>query len=231
MAIKHLVAGVFLSASLSMASAAVAEYDAFSLSFDETTELQSPSFSFNGGGGSTGFGWSLPSSIKVISLGGFASETTFTLPSFTITAKPGWTLSGPLSSFLGNVVFNEVGLGAVTTMTATGQLSIDGGPTMAIGGVLSKTFTTDEPEINVRSGFFADTAETLHGGFQSLTVSSASLTLRAEGGNYASILSQPQNVLQFGIIAAPVPEPESWALLMAGLGLIGYAARRRSVRP
>lgn len=26
---------------------------------------------------------------------------------------------------------------------------------------------------------------------------------------------------------APVPEPESWAMLMAGLGLIGFAARRR----
>lgn len=28
-------------------------------------------------------------------------------------------------------------------------------------------------------------------------------------------------------VLAPVPEPESWALLMAGLGLIGLAARRR----
>jgi hypothetical protein len=27
---------------------------------------------------------------------------------------------------------------------------------------------------------------------------------------------------------APVPEPETWALLMAGLGLIGFAARRRA---
>lgn len=29
---------------------------------------------------------------------------------------------------------------------------------------------------------------------------------------------------------APVPEPESWAMLMAGLGLIGFAARRRQAR-
>ncbi|MFO1192278.1 MAG: PEP-CTERM sorting domain-containing protein [Rhodoferax sp.] len=228
MSIKQLVAGVFLSASLSMASAAVVQYDAFSLSFDETTQLGYPSFSTSGGGGSTGFGWSLPSSIKVISLGGGAVETTFTLPTFTITAKPGWTLSGPLSSFIGNVVFNEVGSGALTTMTATGQLSFDGGPSVPVGGALSKIVTTDETD--VRSGFFADTADTSHGGFQSLTVSAASLTLRAEGGVYASILAQPQNVLQFGIIAAPVPEPESWALLMAGLGLVGYAAHRRSAR-
>ena len=30
-----------------------------------------------------------------------------------------------------------------------------------------------------------------------------------------------------GNYTAPVPEPESWAMLMAGLGLIGFAARRR----
>lgn len=29
---------------------------------------------------------------------------------------------------------------------------------------------------------------------------------------------------------APVPEPESWAMLMAGLGLIGFAARRRHAK-
>lgn len=228
MAIKQLLAGVFLSASLSMASAAVVEYDAFSLSFDETTNLGYPSFSTSGGGGSTGFGWSLPSSLKVISLGGVEVEQTFLLPSFTITAMPGWTLSGPLSSFIGNVVFNEVGSGALTTMTATGQLSFDGGASVPVGGVLSKIVTTDETD--VRSGFFADSADSAHGSFQTLTVSDASLTLRAEGGVYASILAQPQNVLQFTITAAPVPEPESWALLMAGLGLIGCAARRRGSR-
>ena len=29
---------------------------------------------------------------------------------------------------------------------------------------------------------------------------------------------------------APVPEPESWAMLVAGLGLIGFAARRRRAK-
>jgi len=29
---------------------------------------------------------------------------------------------------------------------------------------------------------------------------------------------------------APVPEPESWAMLMAGLGLIGFAARKRQAK-
>lgn len=30
--------------------------------------------------------------------------------------------------------------------------------------------------------------------------------------------------------AVPVPEPETWAMLLAGLGLVGFAARRRTLR-
>jgi hypothetical protein len=66
------------------------------------------------------------------------------------------------------------------------------------------------------------------GSFESLEVIGGKLSLSVAGGIYASIISQPQNAMEFSFTAAPVPEPESWALLMAGLGLIGYAARRRS---
>jgi hypothetical protein len=29
---------------------------------------------------------------------------------------------------------------------------------------------------------------------------------------------------------APVPEPETWAMMLLGLGVVGYAARRRAAR-
>jgi hypothetical protein len=33
-----------------------------------------------------------------------------------------------------------------------------------------------------------------------------------------------------GVLAAPVPEPGEWAMMLAGLGLVGMIARRRSKR-
>jgi len=33
--------------------------------------------------------------------------------------------------------------------------------------------------------------------------------------------------VQYGAMATPVPEPENYALLLAGLGLMGFLARRR----
>lgn len=37
-----------------------------------------------------------------------------------------------------------------------------------------------------------------------------------------------QNKFSPGIVYAPVPEPETWAMLLAGLGLVGAAVRRRA---
>jgi hypothetical protein len=37
-----------------------------------------------------------------------------------------------------------------------------------------------------------------------------------------------QAILLSNVVAVPVPEPESWAMLLAGLGLISFAARRRT---
>lgn len=56
-----------------------------------------------------------------------------------------------------------------------------------------------------------------------------------DGSGYGGTLSTTTNVLATaaaneafrGIALAPVPEPESYALLLAGLGMVGFVARRR----
>lgn len=48
--------------------------------------------------------------------------------------------------------------------------------------------------------------------------------LPGEGGNYEDLVFTLSNA---AVVAAPVPEPETYALLLAGLGIVGWAARRR----
>jgi hypothetical protein len=62
------------------------------------------------------------------------------------------------------------------------------------------------------------------------------LSFVATGANTTLRFTNTQNpYLHFAIVdgvsavAAPVPEPETYALMLAGLGLVGFAARRRSI--
>ncbi len=57
------------------------------------------------------------------------------------------------------------------------------------------------------------------------TIKSGVLTFEfQQSGKYNSKL----NITPSSISIAPVPEPETWAMMAAGLGLIGFATRRRS---
>ncbi|MDO9008171.1 MAG: PEPxxWA-CTERM sorting domain-containing protein [Thiobacillus sp.] len=49
------------------------------------------------------------------------------------------------------------------------------------------------------------------------------VSLNANGG-----LTGVEGDSQFELVAGPVPEPETYAMLLAGLGLVGFAARRRA---
>jgi hypothetical protein len=46
--------------------------------------------------------------------------------------------------------------------------------------------------------------------------------------SYIRIYDTALNGAQVAALAAPVPEPETYALMLAGLGLVGFAARRRT---
>lgn len=220
-----LAAVLALAGATSANALTVANFGAYTLSYDETSSFTFVDFTFTGGGGSTGFGWNVDTSVNVISFGA-ATPASFTLPSFTITANPGWTLSGPVGGFLGNLVFNEVGAGAATGASASGMVSIDGGPAAVFGGPLTKVSTTTVP--GYTGGYYDGNDSVLVGSFSTFSFTGGSLALSAGGGTFSSILGQAQNELRYGLIATPVPEPETAALLLAGLLTLGSLARRRS---
>lgn len=49
------------------------------------------------------------------------------------------------------------------------------------------------------------------------------------GSQIATFTSRSINTISVNVIPDPVPEPETYAMLLAGLGLVGFAARRKRV--
>jgi hypothetical protein len=223
MNVKHLLVGLAgLVGVAANASAATADLGTFTLDYDDSTILGGLSFSFSSGGNVVGFGWNLPSSLAVA--GGAGTTQTFALPSFTVTAKAGNTLSGPASGFLGNLVFGEYS-GATTSASGSAMVSFDGGPAVTAGGALAKTTTTSLTGFN--GGYFSGTADAPIASFVTFAVTNASLTLSVDGPGFGSIISQPQNELKFSFLSTPVPVPAAVWLLASALGAMGTITRRR----
>lgn len=225
MNIRILAVGIMALASAASASAAMTSVsiDGYSLSYEDSSILGGMSSSFTSSGNSVGFSWSLPAAVNVVSVGTTESMA-FTLPDFTITANPGYNLSGPLAGFLGNLVYTEVG-GATTSVSATANVSVNGGAALPVGGNLARVETVSFA--GGSSGYYGSSTTVPAGSFNSFSVSNFVLTLNASGGSFASILAQPQNELKISFLAASVPESETYAMMLAGLGLIAAIARRR----
>ena len=226
MQIKMIAAAAALLMSGLASATTTFNAGAFSVTYDQTT----PSFGvitgwFGGPGGATGFEWSVDPSVNVTSVGGAPASATFAIPDFTLYANPGYALSGAITSSLGNIVYFQSGAGATTSITAAGNMSVNGGPVVALpAGALTQTPST--PSL----GFFSGSTTLPLGSFSTFAVTGASITLNASGGSFAAIGAQSQNKLKFEFTAQAVPEPETYALLLAGLGVVGLLARRRQVR-
>ncbi len=50
--------------------------------------------------------------------------------------------------------------------------------------------------------------------------------VNASGGKVGALISEPFTLTH----TPPIPEPETYAILLAGLGLLGFAARRRKLK-
>ena len=206
-----------------LAGSSLAHADTLNLGW-ATLSYDGKSFGAVSGSSATGFSWTTPDSVNVYSSGSLVT-TEVALPTFTLTANSGYTLNGAFSGFLGNLGYTEFG-GATTGILAYADVSVNGAPATTVSGGVG--WVQQHSANGLNSGYFAGTSATPDlGNYHSITVSNARIVLSATGGVLSFIQANDQNKLSFSFQAAAVPEPETYALLMAGLGVIGFVARRR----
>lgn len=227
MKLKSLLSAASLLLAVSAASATTSlDVGRSTVTYDETTSLGYAG-SFNSLD-YEGVDWNLPASVTLTnSEQGTIKFRTVDLPSFTIEANPGFALSN-LTGFLGNPTFFDYG--GTSNIAFTGDISVNGGAPIHIqDALIDFVITGSTPSISLYSGYFAAT-ETLPGPFTSFSLTNASLLLTAAvapDGVVSSIIANPQNKLEISYNVVAVPEPETAAMLLAGLAAMGWVAQRR----
>jgi PEP-CTERM motif len=112
-------------------------------------------------------------------------------------------------------------------MSVLADVSVDGGPVVSLNDSVDWQVTGSVPQIGCYTGYFAETWSAT-GGFSSLAaVSNVVLMLTAEDGSLGAITANEQNQLRVSFNVTAVPEPETDAMMLAGLGALGWLARRR----
>lgn len=221
-------AALLVSGAAAQAMVVTSNFGTYSVSYENATSFGALSFNGSSGGHGVYFGWDVPIDVAVVSGGGAAASASFALPSFTIAANPGYTLVGPITGFMGNLVFSEYGAGAVTGVSVSGDVLLNGS---FVGSPIVEllrhpTFSTAMPSTQ---GVLSGSGSTPVGALQSFSFNNGLVTLTASGGSFASITAQPQNIYRYDFTATPVPEAETYALMGAGLLALGVLARRRQV--
>jgi len=177
---------------------------------------------------------------------GFENVDTSQSPIVFVEDSPGgpWTASGVIFTTSENVVFNDqlivgpgVPAGAISQMftsnvagesltgTFTGNYSLFG---FDLGGIFGSGNVTIQMTTNLGVYSFADQ-------FIGRLPSLSFFGYQAGVGEYFTAFSISSSAdvhtamdgMMLGTVAAPVPEPEIYAMLVAGLGFLGWAGKRR----
>ncbi|MDR7332335.1 PEP-CTERM sorting domain-containing protein [Roseateles asaccharophilus] len=203
-------------------SAATLDTDNFSVTYDDATLFGAARVFETGIAGRYGLEWTVPSTVSFVQNGGPASSIEFVLPTFTVTAKNGSELNGLFSGSVGNLVYSQFNGSATAYIGAS--VAHDGVPMYSL-----EWWPLLQTESTSNSGYFASRTNFAFplDGLHSVTFSDAFIHFDATRYAYVAVTGQPQNRLTFEFGVAAVPEPESYALMLAGLGIVGFLASRR----
>jgi hypothetical protein len=204
---KAIMGSAIVAAFSSAANANVTAYTNEALYEAATTGTTTTTF-----GGVNTFGnitWAIPNNVGTITANPFAVRPY--VPSY------GWPTSSPA------MVFNSSGYKDTITLTFNQPLrgvGLDFGVAYNWAGGTTVVFDVDGQSFTTTPGLTYNGVKPSFLGFVSDTAFNK-LTITDNTGGFAF----DKLVTSTGV--APIPEPETYALMLAGLGLLGVAARRR----
>lgn len=181
-----------------------------------------------------GSDYSVLAKVKATSTNGWAQQnyTDSANPGLIAVAKTGFQMLGGLDvSVAGH--YSTAANGGYVITTAAGYLhngSFSGGVFEADP---SKYGYYTAADLRASSGtaasgaLFGATQTGSWDGLQAMSVDASLTSYAQQSGPGLSSAALTNVSYGFGVIAAPVPEPETYAMLLAGLGLVGAIARRR----
>jgi hypothetical protein len=232
MKLNSCIAALLLAGASASHALVTQDLGTYTVTYDETTIFGAFSSTYgtsSSDGTVNGFVWNVPNAVGVINRDPATTPIVtaiFTLPEITITVDPGYVLNGPLKVFMGNLSYVEVG-GATTGILGYADVSVNGSAPVSFSG----GFDFAELAPGAGLGYFFANAQTTVTGATTIQLTNMSIVLSAANGSFSAIFAQPQNQLDFSVAAVPtdpVPEPQTWALMLVGLGTLVWTRRRLS---
>lgn len=207
---KSMLKAAIFGALIASAGMAPVAYAAHS-STSQTLVLESDGA---GGFNSSSFGASFGASYAPVTVAGSTTLSTFN-NKFTFTIAESYDASGSLSAPFtvtrANVLSKDLRIDSFDVYNAATGLVVIGGDRK-----LPTTGASREED-----AWFLPSSASLTAGNYYLQVTGA--VLGTAGGNYS-------NTFELTPAVSAVPEPETYAMLLAGLGLVGFVGRRKAAK-